>query len=74
MTRRRDQLSLAGEIAWLLVSTTALLIAALKDSSYWRLLWLTMLVVNTAVVGYRIRRMSRQLRAGPSRAQPGAIP
>ena len=39
---------------WLLVSTTLLVIAAVKDPGYWRLLWLAMLVVDTAVVGYQI--------------------
>jgi hypothetical protein len=41
---------------------------AVKNPGYWRLLYLAILVVDTAVVGYRIRRMSRQLRAGQSRA------
>ena len=68
MTRRGDRLSLAGEIAWLLVSTTLLVIVAVQSPGGWPLLWLATLVVNTAVVGYRIRRMSRQMRVGQSRA------
>ncbi|WP_156036264.1 hypothetical protein [Blastococcus sp. URHD0036] len=63
MTRRGDRLPLAGEIGWLLLSTALLVIAAVQNPGHWRLLWLAMLVVNTAVVGYRIRRMSRQLGA-----------
>jgi hypothetical protein len=68
MTRRGDQLTLAAEIGWLLISTTLLIIAAVREPGYWRLLWLALLVVNAAVVGYRVRRMSGQLRAGQSRA------
>lgn len=58
---------LAAEIVWLLVSTTLLIIVAVGARVYWRLLWLALLAVNAAVVGYRVRRMSRQLRAGQSR-------
>ncbi len=59
---------LAAEIAWLLVSTTLLVIVAVRESGYWQVIWLAILVVNAAVAGHRIRRMSRQLRAGRSRA------
>lgn len=55
---------LAAEIVWLLVSTTLLLIVAVREPGYWRLIWLAILVVNAAVVGYRVKLMSRQLRAG----------
>lgn len=59
---------MAGEIGWLLVSTTLLIVLAIKEPGEWRVVWLAMLVVNAAVVGYRVRRTSLQLRAGRSRA------
>jgi hypothetical protein len=57
----------AAEIVWLLVSTTLLVISAVREPGYWRLIWLAMLVINAAVVGYGVRRTSRELGAGQSR-------
>lgn len=54
---------LGAEIMWLLVSTTLLIIAAVRTPGYWPLLWLAILLVNAAVDGSRVRRMVRQLRA-----------
>ena len=68
VSRRGDRLELAGEIGWLLTSTTLLIILVVSEPGYWRLIWLAMLIVNAAVVGYRVRRMSRQLRSAQSRA------
>jgi hypothetical protein len=68
MTRRREQLVLAAEIGWLLVSTSLLLSVAVAQSGHWRLMWLMLLVVNAAVVGYRVMRMTQHLRAAKSRA------
>jgi hypothetical protein len=68
MSRRGDHLLVAGEIGWLLVSTTLLIVLAVKEPGEWRAVWLAMLIVNAAVVGYRVKRTSRQLRAGRSRA------
>lgn len=67
VSRRRERLELAGEIGWLLISTTLLILLVVEEPGYRRLIWLAMLVINAAVVGYRVRRMSRQLRSAQSR-------
>ena len=69
MTQRAEQWRLAGEIGWLVVSTTLLaFIAAQETGQQWRVGWLVVLTVNAAVGLYRIGRMSRRLRAGGSGA------
>ncbi|MGY2130067.1 hypothetical protein [Blastococcus sp. SYSU DS0617] len=69
MTGRAATWRLAGEIGWLLVSTTLfIVISANEESQHWRVAWLVLLTVNIAVTGYRIGRMGRRLRAGKSSA------
>jgi purine-cytosine permease-like protein len=53
-----------AEVGWWLVSTTLLIIIVVKQPDSWRALWLALLVINAAVVGYRVKRMSRRVRAG----------
>ncbi|WP_176832534.1 hypothetical protein [Geodermatophilus sp. DSM 45219] len=45
-----------------------LIVLVVEESGYWRLIWLAVLVIDAAVVGYRVRRMSRRLRSAQSRA------
>ncbi|MDT0276374.1 hypothetical protein [Blastococcus goldschmidtiae] len=69
MTGRAAQWRLAGEVGWLVVSTTLLIVIAAQATNHqWRLGWLVLLTVNTAVVVYRIGRMRRRLRPGRSDA------
>ena len=69
MTGRGTEWRLAGEIGWLVVSTTLLaFIAAQETGQQWRVAWLVLLTVNIAVVAFRIRRMGRGLRAERSGA------
>ena len=57
MSQRRRRLLLAAEVGWLVLSTAVFAILAVQEPGSWRAAWLAMLVVNAAVVGYRIRRM-----------------
>ena len=54
--------ALAGEIAWLVVST-ALLVAVIvrAPSQFWTAVTLTMLVANTVRCGFQIREAGRRL-------------
>ena len=52
--------SWVAEVAWLVVSTTLLAVAAVRDSSGLRWVWLVVLVVNVVIVGGRTRRLHRQ--------------
>ncbi len=68
MTQRREHLALVAEIGWLLVLTSLLLIVAAVESGHWRFTWLMLLVINAAVIGYRVVRLTQQLRAAKPRA------
>ncbi len=62
MYRGEVRLLLTAEVGWWLVSTTLLIIIVVKQPGSWRALWLALLVINAAVVGYRVKRMSRRVR------------
>jgi purine-cytosine permease-like protein len=57
MSQGSSRLVVAGEIGWLVVSTTLLTILVVREPGSWRIALLIMLVVNVAVVGYRVSRM-----------------
>ncbi|TFV53688.1 hypothetical protein [Blastococcus sp. TF02A-35] len=67
MSDARARLGLVGEIAWLVLST-ALLVAAiagpLREESTWAVAFGLLLVVNTVVVGRRVRDRARAMSAG----------
>ena len=60
---------MAGEAAWLVLSTVLLLAAAMSSSGGWRAIWLVTAVVNAVVVGLRLRSIARREGPGGARAQ-----
>ena len=55
-------MELAAEGTWLVLSTALLAVLAFSEPTGWRVVWLALLVVNAALVGHRVRRMSRAAR------------
>jgi hypothetical protein len=53
---------LAAEGTWLLLSTALLAVLASSEPTAWSYVWLALLVVNAALVGHRVRRMTRAAR------------
>jgi hypothetical protein len=62
VTSDGQRVELAAEGTWLLLSTALLAVLAFSEPTAWRYVWLALLVVNAALVGYRVRRMTRAVR------------